>query len=177
MKTSLPPRARSVAMGAALAVCLLGATVPAAAAAPAAPAVATTCESACFLGVRTATHDTYDRLVIDLGGPNLPTWTEHIGDGGLSYNDGGSGESKPVPLTGKRFLTLDFFGVNNYTTTGANSFTGATTQPLKLPAIKGYAMLGGYEGYYSFGLALGDHTRHRVFTLTNPNRLVVDVYR
>ncbi|MEV7420753.1 hypothetical protein [Streptomyces sp. NPDC089919] len=178
--SSRSPRVRSLAIGTALTASLLGAVAPTASAAPAPAAVAatagTTCPSACFLAVRTAAHDTYDRLVIDLGGTALPTWTEYVGDDGLSYDGGGSGEGKPVPLTGKHFLNLHFFGVDNHTTTGAGSFTGATTQPLSLPAVKGYALLGGYEGHFSFGLALGDYSSYRVFTLTAPNRLVVDVY-
>lgn len=145
--------------------------------APAASAATTTvpaCEAACFLDVRTGVHPDYDRLVIDLGGPSLPTWTANSDVTGLSREDG-SGEPKPIALTGKHFLAIQMTGVNNFTSEGF-SFTGPTVQSLNLPAIKGYALTGGYEGEYGFGLALGDYSRYQISTLTSPNRLVVDIY-
>ncbi|MEU4083339.1 AMIN-like domain-containing (lipo)protein [Streptomyces aureus] len=44
------------------------------------------------------------------------------------------------------------------------------------PSLRGCALTGGYEGEYGFGLALDDYSSYRVFTLTSPNRVVVDVH-
>ncbi|WP_051796071.1 hypothetical protein [Streptomyces sp. NRRL S-87] len=195
MPMKIPARAATAAAGALLsAAALLGATAPTVSAATATTttasttttatlratsaspvaAVTPTCASACFLDVRTGAHPDFDRVVIDLGGPTLPTWQATAGLTSLTY-DSASGESRPVPLSGTSFLRIDTHGVTNTTTTGQSSFTGPTLQTLTLPSVKGYALTGGYEGYEGFGLALGTYSSYRVYTLTSPNRLVIDV--
>ncbi|MFJ5551414.1 hypothetical protein [Streptomyces sp. NPDC093225] len=196
MPAKIPTRAATAAAGALLsAAALVGATAPTVSAATATTATTTatlrassasasaptmtvavtpTCASACFLGVRTGAHPDFDRVVIDLGGPTLPTWQATAGLTSLTY-DSASGESRPVPLGGTSFLRIDTHGVTNTTTTGQSSFTGPTLQTLTLPSVKGYALTGGYEGYEGFGLALGTYSSYRVYTLTSPNRLVIDV--
>ncbi|MGW4702489.1 AMIN-like domain-containing (lipo)protein [Streptomyces sp. NPDC004285] len=171
---------RLLALGGALASALLAGPVPTASAAttgaPAAVSAAPECASACFLAVRTGAHPDYDRVVVDLGGSALPTVLDaSVGTSGI-YTDNAEGEPRRVPLDGASYLTLQLMGVNNSTTTGQNSFTGPAVQQLALPSVKGYALAGGHEGYFRFGLALGAHSSYRVFTLTSPNRLVIDVY-
>lgn len=161
---------RTLAALAVLAGTLLLGTPAAASAATAAPA----CATACFLDVRTGAHTGFDRLVIDLGGSSLPGWTATTNDTGLWYENGDEGH--PIALTAKHYLALRFTGVNNTAGDGTWTFSGPSTQTVNLPSVKGYALTGGYEGEYGFGLALDDHSSYRVYTLTGPNRVVVDVY-
>ncbi|MEV4428938.1 AMIN-like domain-containing (lipo)protein [Streptomyces sp. R-07] len=178
MSTSATPL-RLLALGGALASALLAGPVPSASAAttvaPAAVSVTPECESACFLDVRTGAHTDFDRVVVDLGGPSLPTILETTTNTVGIYTESGE-EPKRLPLEGKSYLTLRLMGVNNMTTSYQDSFTGPTVQQLALPSVKGYGLAGGYEGYFGFGLALGDYSSYKVFTLTSPNRLVIDVY-
>ncbi|MGW1063976.1 AMIN-like domain-containing (lipo)protein [Streptomyces aureus] len=148
---------------------LLGTPAPASAA-----TTSPVCASACFLDVRTGGHTDFDRLVVDLGGSSLPTWTATTTDTGLWYESGDEGH--PIALTAKHYLALRFTGVNNTATDGTWTFGGPSPQTVNHPSLKGYALTGGYEGAYGFGLALDDYRSYRVFTLTSPNRVVVDVY-
>jgi hypothetical protein len=148
---------------------LLGTPAPASAA-----TTSPVCATACFLDVRTGAHADFDRLVIDLGGPTPPTWTATTNDTGLWYETGDEGH--PIALTAKHYLALRFTGVTPTATDGTWTFGGPSPQTVNLPSLKGYALTGGYEGEYGFGLALDDYSSYRVFTLTSPNRVVVDVY-
>ncbi|MCX4986405.1 hypothetical protein [Streptomyces sp. NBC_00572] len=174
------PSLRRLAVGGALASALLAGPVPtataASTAAPAAVSVTPECASSCFLAVRTGAHPDFDRVVVDLGGPGVPTvletWTNTSG----IYTNTAEGEPRRLPLEGKTYLNVELMGVDNRTTSGQASFTGPAVQELALPAVKGYGLAGGHEGYFSFGLAVGDYSSYRVFTLTSPSRLVIDVY-
>ncbi|MBO1331376.1 hypothetical protein [Streptomyces sp. VRA16 Mangrove soil] len=183
------PVSRLLTTGGALAGILLAGLVPSASATTVTPsattavtATATTitpdCHAACFVRVRTGAYADYDRIVVDLGGPDLPYLEyEFLGGTGLTPMSGkGDGSEPRVPLDGKTYLTLQFFGATTYTTSGAAAFIGATPKVLDMPSVKGYAVLGSFEGHAKFGLALGDLSDYHVFFLSNPNRLVIDVY-
>ncbi|MBO1331375.1 hypothetical protein [Streptomyces sp. VRA16 Mangrove soil] len=182
------PVSRLLTTGGALAGILLAGLVPSASATTVTPsattavtATATTitpdCEAACFVRVRTGAYADYDRIVVDLAGPNLPKIVfQDLGGTGLYALGDGSEERPRIPLNGKTYLTLNFSGATTLTTSGADAFIGATPKVLDMPSVKGYAVLGSYEGYAGFGLALGDLSDYHVFFLSNPNRLVIDVY-
>ncbi|OAR24110.1 hypothetical protein A8W25_16780 [Streptomyces sp. ERV7] len=89
---------------------------------------------------------------------------------------GASGESKHVQIPGKSYLYLDIQPAHTVDDRGTPTFTGPPSQSFALPSLTGVELMGEWEGHLTAALSLGDYSRYRVFTLTSPNRLVIDVY-
>jgi hypothetical protein len=124
------------------------------------------------LDLRYGTHSTYDRVVVDLSGPVTGYRVGYVNR--LRYDGSGA----PVPLSGKAFLQINVQPANAHVDVDGhvlNVYSGPKLTRPGLPTIKGIAKLGDYEGVVSFGLALDHKGGFRVFTLTNPSRLVIDV--
>lgn len=145
---------------------------PAATAAPmadtASAATSVTCyDDPCITGIRAATHTDYDRLVFDLTSSTqiYGTYTNTTGEFVPM-----SGETKylDVPGTSYLFITMDPV----HLASGVN-----LNQALNLPTIKGVQLTNFHAARAQFGISLGPSTRYSVFTLTQPDRVVVDVYR
>ncbi|MFH8843093.1 hypothetical protein [Streptomyces sp. NPDC017868] len=176
MALTLPRLARtSAALATALLTGLLAA--PTASAAPAAAtSVTTTCTPTCVTATRYATYPDHDRLVFDFtadGLPQVKTWKNTDG----RYSVGGSGQTEHLTTPGTSYLFFEFFGAHTFNDAGQPTYTSPTLQQPNLPVLKGIQALGDYEGYVDFGISLGPSSRYNVFTLTQPNRVVVDIYR
>jgi hypothetical protein len=124
---------------------------------------------ALLTGVRVGRHDTYDRTVFDFTGGTpgyrveyAPLYTEGKGD--------------LVHLEGAQTLSIHF-----HLAFAHNPETYAPTADLRqvltprFPTLRQVKFGGDFEGYVSAGLGLADRVGFRVFTLTNPYRVVVDV--
>ncbi|MEU5438798.1 hypothetical protein AB0G73_36470 [Streptomyces sp. NPDC020719] len=164
----------SIARRAASVAVLAGMT---AAAVPAHAATsASSCSDICVLDARTGAHPDYDRLVFDLSGTGRPQVHASVSPDG-SYSAGGSGEERRLQISGKSYLLLDISGGAVAFSSGPDAYTAPTVQTVSLPSLKGVQLTSaGYEGHVTFGLTLGNYSRYQVFTLTAPNRVVVDVY-
>lgn len=140
-------------------------------AAPAAAATGTTAQppSAQVVNARLAGHPTYDRIVIDVKG-SLPDATVTRVPR-LRYD--GSGED--VPLAGKAFLQISLTPAVAHNTAGDPVYRGPRLVTLKLTRIKGFAKIGDFEGYVTFGVALDRSTGWTVTRMGSPSRLVVDI--
>ncbi|KAA6217540.1 hypothetical protein CP979_11760 [Streptomyces filamentosus] len=118
-------------------------------------------------GIRAATHTGYDRLVFDLTTSTqiFSTSTNTTGD-----FSGPSGQTQYLTVKGASYLfvTLE----PSYPGSGA-----VLDKTLDLPTIKGVQSTYYHAARTGFGISLGPSTRYNVFTLTAPNRVVVDVYR
>ncbi len=124
-------------------------------------------------GVRAARHPGFDRVVFDLGGTGTPGWR-------VDYRARpvyeGSGD--PVPLDGTVFLQVILRGVGLPYDTGLPPFGDQTT---RVPAtgtrgISEIAPGGVFEGEQGAFIGLtGVRRPFRVFALTHPTRVVVDV--
>ncbi|MEU2243834.1 hypothetical protein ABZ572_31015 [Streptomyces sp. NPDC018338] len=80
-------------------------------------------------------------------------------------------------------------GETKYLTVRGTSYLYITVEPLhlaseldvsqasNLPTIKGVQLTSFHAARAEFGITLGPSTRYNVFTLTQPNRVVIDVYR
>jgi hypothetical protein len=124
------------------------------------------------LHLRYARHATFDRVVIDLSGPLTGYRVGYVPK--LVYD----GSGKAVPLAGKAFLQINVDPANAHAFVGEtalNVYSGPRLTRPALPTVKGIAFTGDHESVVSFGLALDHKAGVRVFTLTDPNRLVVDV--
>ncbi|MER7001303.1 hypothetical protein [Streptomyces sp. NPDC000410] len=142
--------------------------------APAGTATATaTCPDTCILGTRAATHTGYDRLVFDLtAGTQVRTSTNTTGE---YVPMSGQTEYLEIPGTSYLFITME--PGHLYDDAGNLTFKSPLTQALNLPTLKGVQLTSLHAATVEFGLSLGPSTRYNVFTLTQPDRVVVDIYR
>ncbi|MFD3330492.1 hypothetical protein [Streptomyces sp. NPDC058701] len=168
MKLSLRHLIRGSAVSAAVLAVGLTATV-------ATPAIAAPFTMARFLDVRAAAHPDHDRLVFDLTNGTLPTVRATVVPDGM-YT-GPRGEPEHFKIAGVSYLVLDVGPAAAHDDAGAVTYTNPPVQPLTLDGIKGVQLLSDFEGHVEFGVSLGSGSRYRTFTLADPNRLVVDVYR
>lgn len=120
--------------------------------------------------VRTATHDGYDRVVFELGGTGAPGWRVGYVDKAVDDPSG-----QPVQVQGAGVLQVIISGTGYPTDTGQKEWTGS---PLHagLPVVQEVHVRGVFEGQTQafVGVARAG-APFRVFALTAPARLVVDV--
>jgi hypothetical protein len=114
--------------------------------------------------VRTATDACWDRVVIDLAGPATSPAGYHV-----SYVDEvrqeGSGDVVPVPGAAKLQVSL----LNPVSTTF--DAPGAVTG---YPTLRSVVYTGDFEGL-GMGIGVRERLPFRVFTLTGPDRIVIDI--
>jgi hypothetical protein len=133
-------------------------------AAPAAPATPAT---PTLVGIRAAHHAGFDRVVFDFEG-GLPDETR------VRYVNRllGDATGLPVRIAGRAVLRVRF------TPTDAHDADGATVAARKvfaLPNVMTAVRSGDFEAVTTYGLGLAKRSRFDVFTLSNPDRVVVDV--
>lgn len=119
--------------------------------------------------LRWGEHGTFDRVVIDLVGKRTGYRVGYVPQ--LTYD--GSGE--PVRLKGKRFIEVAVRPARAHNNDGDSLYTGPRRRQLELASLRGVAFTGDFEGVVSFGLAIDRKAPFRVFTLSQPRRLVIDV--
>ena len=85
------------------------------------------------------------------------------------------GSGAAVPLRGRSFLQVDFGGASAHTDSGQPSFPQPRRISRDWPALRQVALASDFEGHVDFGLGLRRRVRFRVFELTGPPRVVVDV--
>jgi hypothetical protein len=118
-------------------------------------------------GVATGCHATFDRFVIRarFGTPGYAVrYVKRI------VADG-SGE--PVPLRGTKRIRVVVRNARGHTEGGTNLLPAVRT-PL-CPNLRQVKTAGDFEGVVTFGLGLRRKTGFRVFRLTAPTRIVIDV--
>ncbi|MDX8033812.1 hypothetical protein SK803_26625 [Lentzea sp. BCCO 10_0856] len=122
--------------------------------------------------IRTGVHDNFERIVLDMNG--LPG--NYISRDTTGVTNCASGE--PVPVNGVKVLDTMIYGAATYDENFDPTYTGPRNfVPQGLTNVKGVAITCDFEG--TLGIAVGyddPNSWHKVFTLTNPDRLVIDVY-
>ena len=76
---------------------------------------------------------------------------------------------------GSAVLSIHLHFAGTHDDTGQSVFLGQLDENYALPALRGSA-LSDYEGYVDAGLGLDRRAGFRVFELTSPTRLVIDVH-
>lgn len=156
---------------------LIAATAPAATALPAWTTNPTTIASSpkafqpAVVNLRVGEHKRFDRVVVDIQGrrPGVrANYTER-----LIF----PGSGRTVPLRGNRKfqLVLDPARAHNLTT-GANTYKGPRLKQYNLPTLRGVAFMGDFEGQVEFGFTTDRVAPYRIFTLTDPTRVVLDFH-
>ncbi len=121
-----------------------------------------------MVGIRAAAHPGYDRIVFDFTGP-LPGYTiRYVDEVREDPSD------RLVVMPGRRYLLLVFNVAQAHSEAGV-----ATVSPKSMtfdyPMLRGYVVVGDFEGYVSVALGLDDVVGFRVGELASPNRIYVDV--
>ena len=120
-----------------------------------------------LLAVDVGHHDTFDRVVFRFSS-RVPGYNvNYVPEVTADPSD------EPVPLEGNAFMIVAMHSV-------ASGQVGAPPAPQdrqtpRFPELRELAGAGDFEGVVSFGLGLTSASGFRVFTLTNPDRLVVDL--
>jgi hypothetical protein len=119
--------------------------------------------------IKIGRHDSespaYDRFVIVFDGP-LPSWQAIPKSSALFYD----GQGRPVPLEGTAGIKLTMHPTDAHTRYG-----GPYDFKPEFPQLAEAKSLEDFEGYVSWGLGLKHQSCKRIFTLSGPTRLVVDV--
>jgi hypothetical protein len=123
--------------------------------------------------IRVGRHATYDRVVLDFrGGPPNSFSAKWVS--GLVAD----GSGLPISLPGNKFVSVVMQNASGFDLAGQRTYLGPTKFTTRqLRNVEAVTITGDFEHVLSIGLG----TRHRAwlhtFTLTNPNRLVIDVGR
>ncbi|RSM46701.1 hypothetical protein DMA12_10710 [Amycolatopsis balhimycina DSM 5908] len=138
------------------------------AAAPA-QAVATT---PALTNIRTGLNPGFDRIVLDLSAGTVP--------GTLSYQLVDELTADPsgeiVWLTGEYFINVSAFALVAHDANGNPTYTGPQKfRTRNLANVMAVALTGDFEAHTSIGIGVRTRTAVNVFTLTAPNRVVIDV--
>ncbi|MFG2114735.1 hypothetical protein ACGFRB_19195 [Streptomyces sp. NPDC048718] len=164
---------RKTALGTLTGSAVLAATLLGTTSAAAAVGTEPVCAGICVLGVRAATHDTYDRFVIDLGQGTIPGWTTSEQTTPLYWGEEGS--QAEVPIKGDSYLKVHVMPSYANDLNWQSTYTSPRSESFAFPSLKGQALVYSFEDGNTFGLALGPHSSYKVSKLTAPNRIVVDV--
>jgi hypothetical protein len=120
-----------------------------------------------LIAVEVGHHDTFDRVVF--------RFSSHVPGYNVSYVPEVTADPSddPVQLEGSAFIFVAMHSV-------ASAQVGAPAAPQdrqtpRFAELREVAGAGDFEGVVSFGLGLTSQSGFRVSTLTNPDRLVVDV--
>jgi len=137
----------------------------------AAPAPADTTPAPLLTGIRTGLHPDFDRIVLDMSGPQ-PTATTYRYTDELTQDASG----QIVWLTGADFVEVVVQGAAAHDDLGNPTYLGPDKfRTRNLTNVMAVALTGDFEATLSVGVG----TRHRgwvrVFTLSAPTRVVIDV--
>lgn len=147
-----------------LVACLVGLLAPAVA-----PASAHVPVTPLLTGVRAAHHPGFDRVVFDFWG-GVPSNRQ------LSYVSRlvADGSGNEVPIAGRAILQVRFEPARGFKfSDGRDTSPNRVTFPL--PNVLTVVQSGDFEAVVTYGIGLASRQPYRVFTLSNPPRVVVDI--
>ena len=124
------------------------------------------------VAVRVAKQDGYDRVVFELDGKvaGEPGWRVEYTDDPAQQ---GSGDR--VEVDGDATLAIDITGVSFPMDTGVEEETDDPTLPVGLTVIEDVVLGATFEGRYQAFVGTARKAPFRVFRLSNPARVVLDV--
>jgi hypothetical protein len=118
--------------------------------------------------IAAACHATFDRVTIRLRSGGTPGY--HAAYVRRVVQDG---SGRPVTLLGTKRILLSVRNARGHTA-GGGALLPSVRTPL-CPNLRQVKLAGDFEGVVSLGLGLRRKTGFRVFRLTGPKRLVLDV--
>jgi len=118
-------------------------------------------------GVRTGTHQGYDRITIEFQG-RPPGTIELTTQSSTAFTEDGSGRT--VILEGNYGLLIKLFSADGHT-----AYSGPGDIKTGYSDLLEARQVGDYEGYVHWALGVSTPPCYRAFILTKPSRLVIDV--
>ncbi|TMR09090.1 hypothetical protein ETD86_44985 [Nonomuraea turkmeniaca] len=125
--------------------------------------------TAIVTAVRYATHETYDRLVIDFKG-DIPGYNVKWVD---EFVQAGSG--KPIDVRGGAYLQLTLSPANAHDEDGELTWEGGPVYQADLRNLTDVVRTGDFEGRVGVGLVLARQAAFQLSEASSPNRLILDV--
>jgi hypothetical protein len=113
-------------------------------------------------------HSTYDRFVLRARSGGKPGYDVRYVRRIVS-----DGSGNPISVQGNRFLLVVIHNARGHTSGGTNLLPSTLTPHCS--NLRQVKKAGDFEGVVSYGLGLSRRTGFRVFRLTSPTRVVVDV--
>jgi len=121
------------------------------------------------LDLRYAEHPRFDRVVLDLRGRDPGYEIGYVRF--LRYD----GRGTKVHLKGRRHMSITLKpSASGRTSAGKRVYEGPSRVYVDMPTLKGIAVTGDFEGFFSVGFSTDRRAPYRIFTLTRPSRLVID---
>jgi hypothetical protein len=117
--------------------------------------------------VRVGHHLGYDRFVVEFTGSVVPGYRAIPKSSATFYSDP---LGQPVTLEGAAGIKLVMHSTSLHGTYG-----GPTDFDPEFPQLAEARSIGDFEGFVTWGLSLERQSCKRIFTLSSPSRLVVDV--
>jgi hypothetical protein len=121
--------------------------------------------------VTVGAHDGYDRVVLTLGGAGSPGWRAEYVDTPVD-----DPSDQVLQIDGSAYLRLVIDGTGYPQDTGVAQWAGSPLRPGGSNQVQEVALRGVFEGQTLAFVGLDHAAPFRVFTLTDPTRLVVDVW-
>jgi len=85
---------------------------------------------------------------------------------------------KPVAIAGKTFLRVTFRGASAVCAdSGRKTYPGPSSVTPRYAQLVDIEAAGDFEGYLTWGIGLAAKGGYRAYTLTAPNRVVIDLAR
>jgi hypothetical protein len=122
------------------------------------------------IAVRTAHHEGFDRVVFELAGTGTPGWSVEYVDTPSSQGDGVA-----VDVPGRAFLQVTLQGTSYPYETGAQELPRGQVAVSGTQVVDGVFYDATLEGNSVAWIGTGDRAPFRVYSLTGPSRVVVDV--
>jgi hypothetical protein len=121
--------------------------------------------------IRTGNNPTFDRIVLDLGPGSPPTPGYQLVDELIA-----DPSSEIVWLTGEYFVNVSVPYAAAHDDNGNPTYTGPQKfRTRNLSNVMAVAVIGDWEAHLLIGLGVRSRSTVNVFTLTAPNRIVIDV--
>ena len=117
--------------------------------------------------VRTGTHSGYDRITIEFQNGD-PSKVDVTTQNNATFTQGASGQS--VTLAGSAGLLVVIHGADEHT-----AYSGPIDFKTNYPVLLEARQMEDFEGTVQWGLGLSKSACYRVFFLTNPTRVVIDI--
>lgn len=123
-----------------------------------------------IIGVRTGAHPGFDRVVLDLSDEEpVLGWFAGFTDEAVEDPTG-----EPLDVDGVAFLELGVFGID-WTNESPERYSGDTVPGNGLAVVTEVVFGGLFEGQQQVVLGLREQSAYRVFALSDPARIVIDV--
>lgn len=124
--------------------------------------------------IRTGKHQNFERIVLDFNG--LPS--NHISKETTPSAITNCNTGNPVPVQGAEVLWSTLYGAATYDENFNSTYPGPRNfVPQGLTNVKGVAITCDFEATLGIAVSYNNpESWHKVFTLSNPDRLVIDVY-